>query len=251
LSIKDIYSDPKRIVITAHRGFSGRYPENTIVAFEKAYEAGADLIEFDVRLTRDERIVVSHDGNLKRVCAENISIDSLTLKEIREMCSAGKRPIHTFDEVLDFFESARRKKQEIGMNIQIKESHEVLIRQACRIFRQRDLYKSAYFTVSTFREAEMVRSFDSDIELCVLERKKVYDKSLLREMKDFGCNFLQPHRRDVTPGLVRIIRELGFLENVYYSNTDGDNRRFISYGIRGILTDYPDVLVKTVTSLGL
>ena len=45
----------------AHRGFSGKYPENTMLAFKKALEAGADGIELDVQMTKDGQVVVIHD----------------------------------------------------------------------------------------------------------------------------------------------------------------------------------------------
>lgn len=50
----------------AHRGFSGKYPENTMLAFKKAIEFGADGIELDVQLTKDEEIVIIHDETIDR-----------------------------------------------------------------------------------------------------------------------------------------------------------------------------------------
>lgn len=48
-------------LIFAHRGFSALYPENTMLAFQKAAETGADGIELDVQLTKDLEVVVIHD----------------------------------------------------------------------------------------------------------------------------------------------------------------------------------------------
>ena len=62
------------ILNLAHRGFSDEYPENTILAFEKAKEAGFDGIELDVQLSRDGELVVIHDEELKRVTGEPGSI---------------------------------------------------------------------------------------------------------------------------------------------------------------------------------
>ena len=50
----------------AHRGYSGKYPENTMLAFRKAVEAGADGIELDVQLTRDGEPVIIHDELVDR-----------------------------------------------------------------------------------------------------------------------------------------------------------------------------------------
>ena len=50
----------------AHRGFKGKYPENTLLAFEKAIDVGADGVEFDVQLTKDGEVVIIHDETLDR-----------------------------------------------------------------------------------------------------------------------------------------------------------------------------------------
>ena len=52
--------------VVAHRGYSGRYPENTMLAFQKAVEAGCDEIELDVQLTKDDVVVVLHDERIDR-----------------------------------------------------------------------------------------------------------------------------------------------------------------------------------------
>ena len=52
--------------IFAHRGFSGEYPENTMLAFRKAYETGCDGIELDVQLTKDGVPVIMHDETIDR-----------------------------------------------------------------------------------------------------------------------------------------------------------------------------------------
>ena len=53
-------------LIYAHRGYSAKYPENTMLAFQKAEEVGADGIELDVQLTKDGEIVVIHDEKVNR-----------------------------------------------------------------------------------------------------------------------------------------------------------------------------------------
>ncbi|MGA9480005.1 MAG: glycerophosphodiester phosphodiesterase family protein, partial [Desulfobacterales bacterium] len=53
-------------VIIAHRGYRKRYPENTIAAFTAAFDAGVGMVELDVTLTKDRRVVVLHDDTLDR-----------------------------------------------------------------------------------------------------------------------------------------------------------------------------------------
>ena len=57
----------ERTLVWGHRGASGYAPENTMAAFEKAVELGADGIELDVQLTKDGELVVIHDETIDRV----------------------------------------------------------------------------------------------------------------------------------------------------------------------------------------
>jgi len=78
----DFFDLPTPRVI-AHRGASGEHPENTLVAFRAAAEAGARYFELDVHMTRDGVIVVSHDAELSRTCGLDAAILDLTLVELK------------------------------------------------------------------------------------------------------------------------------------------------------------------------
>ena len=69
--------------ILAHRGFSSRYPENTMPAFRAALDSGAEGLEFDVQLTRDGIPVVIHDESLNRTGNVDKAVEDCTLKELR------------------------------------------------------------------------------------------------------------------------------------------------------------------------
>ena len=67
----------------AHRGFSSRYPENTMLAFTRALELGADGAEFDVQLTKDGVPVIFHDESLQRITGDLRLVKDLTLQELQ------------------------------------------------------------------------------------------------------------------------------------------------------------------------
>ena len=95
-------------LIIAHRGDVTNAPENTIRAFQKALELGADGIELDVRLTKDDQLVVFHDRRLERTSNGNGPVNLSTLDEVRALNAgswfasefAGERP-PTLDEVFE------------------------------------------------------------------------------------------------------------------------------------------------------
>lgn len=68
----------------AHRGFSGKYPENTMLAFEKALEAGCDGIELDVQLSKDGVVMILHDESLKRTTGAGGYIWQYTKNELEK-----------------------------------------------------------------------------------------------------------------------------------------------------------------------
>ncbi|MBX3084143.1 MAG: glycerophosphodiester phosphodiesterase [Anaerolineae bacterium] len=83
----------------AHRGASAYAPENSLQAFEKAAEMGADAVEIDIQITADDRPVVAHDENLQRVFGLNVTIGDVTLDQLGEMLPTDRAPIPTFEQV--------------------------------------------------------------------------------------------------------------------------------------------------------
>ena len=262
LNLRELYQDPGRIVVTAHRGWSARYPENTMIAFRQAVELGADIIEFDVRGTVDHVPVILHDATLDRTSDGTGSPNGYTLERLQGFNVSYWRGVHgdgrrlsepayphlsipTLEEVLKAF------KGQVGLNIQVYEADSPLLSEICRLYRAYDLYLDGYLVMSTYREAALVREVDPQIELCVIERQGRMDPASLQRQKAFGCQYVQPLRDQVSESFCGAVRELGLYANMFYSNTDQDNRRFIGYGIQGILTDAPNVLLQTVRDMGL
>lgn len=102
--------------IVAHRGVPNELPENTLASFRRAFELGADAIEFDVRLTSDLRPVVYHYFYLEEATNGHGPVFEQTLEAIRqlEVGTGGAHQIPTFEEVLAEFAGR------IGLEIEIK-----------------------------------------------------------------------------------------------------------------------------------
>jgi glycerophosphoryl diester phosphodiesterase len=111
-----------RFLKIAHRGYSEKYPENTLLAFAKAVEAGADMIELDVHLCRDGQIVVIHDSHIDRTSNGTGAVADLTLIELKKcnynngMSTYGFVEIPTLEEVIDLVGD------QVALNIEIKKS---------------------------------------------------------------------------------------------------------------------------------
>ncbi len=107
----------KKIYTEGHRGMCAYYPENTMISYEKAMEAGVDAIEFDVWLSKDKIPVLMHDENAFRTAGVNRNVRDMTLAEIRELdpCYAqkfgnkfrGQVKVPTLRELLDLRKEKR------------------------------------------------------------------------------------------------------------------------------------------------
>ncbi|QID82779.1 putative glycerophosphodiester phosphodiesterase YPL206C [Saccharomyces pastorianus] len=90
------------VEIVGHRAFKARYPENTLLAFEKAYAAGADVIETDLQMTSDGMMVVNHDSDTGRMWDKNLVIGESTWEEVKRLrCKEdGSLAMMTLKEIL-------------------------------------------------------------------------------------------------------------------------------------------------------
>ena len=77
--------DGKRVILAAHRGYLFNFPENTMQAFESAVRFGVDMIETDIRMTKEGELVLSHDRSTLRMSGVDKNIDELTLAELKSI----------------------------------------------------------------------------------------------------------------------------------------------------------------------
>ena len=109
----------RKMSVAGHRGDSYNYFENTMTAFAGAYEAGADMIELDLRLTKDEELIIMHDSRVDRTTNGKGEVKDLTFDEIKEL-NAGNylcpETVPSFEEFLLWV-----KDKELTVNIEIKE----------------------------------------------------------------------------------------------------------------------------------
>ena len=106
----------------AHRGFSGKYPENTMLAFEKAIEVGADGIELDVQLTKDGEIVIIHDETIDRTTDGKGYVIDYTYEELSKFEASyiyrGKVGFNKIPTLKEYFELV--KDLDFITNIELK-----------------------------------------------------------------------------------------------------------------------------------
>ncbi|MEM3708310.1 MAG: glycerophosphodiester phosphodiesterase family protein [Nitrososphaerales archaeon] len=112
------------INIIAHRGASAYEPENTLRAVKRALELNAKMIEVDVRLSKDEQIVVIHDESVDRTTNGKGLVKNLTLEELRKLDAGKGEKIPTLQEVIN----AVRKKAILIIEIKVLNIEDSIVR---------------------------------------------------------------------------------------------------------------------------
>lgn len=106
-----------KALVIGHRGAAALEPENTIRSLKKAFECGADLVEVDVRKSRDGHLVVIHDKTVDRTTNGKGAVSDLSLGELKNLDAGLGERIPTLGEVLDFIRGTVR-----GLVVEIKDS---------------------------------------------------------------------------------------------------------------------------------
>jgi len=169
ISVNAEYLD--KVTITAHRGDSSAAPENTLAAFSKALENGADIIELDVRQTKDGVIVVMHDESLKRTCGVNKKVGNLTYEELLEYHPTAKykgadkdlyadEKIPTLQEVIDLVGD----KAVINIELKPAKTDKKFVQSVVNIIEENDYYDHCFVTSLNYGSIKKIKMKDSRIK---------------------------------------------------------------------------------------
>jgi glycerophosphoryl diester phosphodiesterase len=222
----------------AHRGASGTFPENTLAAFRAAIEAGAQMCELDVQLTRDRAVVVIHDDTVDRTTDGHGAVADFTLAELKRL-DAGARfkggalrgeRVPTLDEV---FEAVAGR---CGLNVELKEAG--FEREVAAIMRKRNAAGDSMVSSFDWRALETMRTADPEIRVGVLAEKgaeKMIGAAV--RMRAYSVN---PRFDMVTRDLCARAHSLGLMVLTWTVDAPDLMRYLIDAGVDGIMTNYPE-----------
>lgn len=244
--------------VIAHRGISGRYPENTLLAFQHAIDVGSDWIELDVMSTADGVVIVSHDGTADRCTDGHGPFKLKTLAEVKQLDAgswfapefAGQR-IPTLDEALDFMGDGR-----IRLCIEIKgETTGDNLRTAwatVRILQQRNFLR--HVVVSSFNHEALRAIKNWEPLIATSLDPEPQDGSctpweLCQQVLRFNINAMQHTYQTLTPELIEEAHHHGFSLWTWTVNEPEEMCRVIDMGVDAIMTDFADVLINILADI--
>ncbi|MCQ2510578.1 MAG: glycerophosphodiester phosphodiesterase [Lachnospiraceae bacterium] len=240
----------KKPLLFAHRGFSGKYPENSPLAFQKVIEeTDCDGIESDVHITKDGQLVIFHDASVERTTNQTGFIKDKTYEEMLQLdIGAWKSPdfagqhVWTLGQLLDFC-----KETGLLLNMELK-NYEVfyeglekrVIDEICARQMQDQVFLSSFNHISM----QACKEINPEIETGLL-----YDKPLLdmdKYIERTNADNMHPRYMllQYQPELVDLYHGRGMKINTWTVNEEADMRDMINRGVDLIISNEADLLCK-------
>lgn len=231
----------------AHRGASGRYPENTRLAFTKAIQAGADMIELDCQLSRDGHVVVFHDEQLQRTAGVRGTLHSKTLAQLKSLdigrwrnkSSRGER-ILTLEEALEVFAG------KVDLCLEIKnypKSLPGIELKVLFILSHYDYLDRTIVSSFDYRSLGRIRELAPEIAIGLIFGSAV-KQDPFESAKRLAATSIHVQKSCATREFLSAAWEEGLDVHVWTVNELRDIEAFVSMGVQGVISDFPDRLAR-------
>ncbi|WP_315906025.1 glycerophosphodiester phosphodiesterase [Priestia koreensis] len=233
------------LIIYAHRGYSGRYPENTMAAFKAAYETDAQGIELDVQLTKDGEVVIIHDEKIDRTTNGTGYVKDYTYEELSKF-DAGSwfDPSFTNERIPrleSFLKWVTEQDKPMMINLELKTDlfdYQGIEQKVLTLNEKAGLKQRIIISSFNFDTLKRVRELDKDIAIGVLfegidEEKIGQARSIHAEALHCDQSFA------LSKSGVEAI-EQGLNLRVYTVNNHEDFGPLQTANVQIVMTDYPE-----------
>lgn len=270
-----------KINIQGHRGCRGLMPENSLPAFKKAIELGVHTIELDLAISKDKKVVVSHEPFMKSdYCLDNNGNEIAKEDELNynfyqmsydsiKMFDCGSKYFERFpqqekvkvykpllSEVIELSESLNPN---IYYNIEIKADlrYDTIytpvpseyVRLVLNVINKYGIANRVNLQSFDIRVLEEIKKQNTSIKLALLvDENEAIDNKL--KSLSFSPEIISPYYRLITKASVKDYQKEGFQIIPWTVNTEEDMLSMIAFNVDGIITDYPDLLINILKSQG-
>lgn len=232
------YLEGKDMMIIAHRGASGKEPENTMRAFKKAIELNADMIEFDVQECASGEIIVMHDDTLERTTNGHGLVGKTTLAGLERLDAGKGEYIPTLQKVLDTF------KGKIKLNIELKGKHTgEPVADLLHEYIYHYGWSVADIVVTSFLHDEL---FKLHKIMPIVQLGALFDIDDPIEYDSTIFKYIVVPYEVLTSNLVHDTHARRVKIFTYTVNESKDVLYAMQCGVDGIITDHPDFVRETV-----
>ena len=241
-------------LVIAHRGDSAHRPENTLASFASALEVGATVVELDVQLTVDGRVIVLHDPTLDRTTTGHGDVRRLTLAEVRSASAgypdrfgdayAGER-VPTLSEALALLRGRARVLVEIKAESVTDDAEGGIEARTAEEVRRAGMADSV--ALISFDHRPILR-----LALLAPEttRGRLFGRTnpaeVLAAAREAGCGLVMPHKSQLTDALVDRVHAAGLNLATWVVDEPAELKQLARFGLYGVGSNRPGVLLEAI-----
>lgn len=224
------------VMIFAHRGYSAKYPENSLLAFNKAVEYGADGFELDIHLTKDEQIVVIHDHTINRTTTGRGKVVEMSFDEIQQfnikngLFNVTDEKVPLLSEVLDIV-----KKHNKLLNIEIKAEPGKIEDKLHELLTRYDIIDQIIISSFNIESLVKMEALDSSYETALLFDR--YHTSPWDYKTSHNIKSIHPNAKHIKIDHLVELEHNELPARVYTVNKEKDLKTWMSSSVTGIITD--------------
>jgi glycerophosphoryl diester phosphodiesterase len=250
-------------LVIAHQGGDGVWPGETMLAYQNAVDLGVDVLEMDIHITKDGELILMHDETVDRTTDGTGEIESMTLTDLKKLDAAydwspdeGKTfpyrgqgiQVATLEEIFQAF-------PEMRMTIEIKKTNSPMAKPFCDLIREYNMQDKVL--VASFHD-ERLKEFRTECPEVATSSAKNETTVFVLLTKAFLGGFYSPIFYSLqvpeesggitvmTPAFVRAAHARNLAVEPWTINDEETMRKFIEWGVDGIITDRPDILMEVL-----
>ena len=269
----------KHVDIQGHRGCRGLLPENSLPAFEKAIDLGVHTLELDIAITKDHKVVVSHEpfmsrticydpegGNIPEEMDMTYNLFEMTHEEIKQFdCGskfhpkfAGQKQLKTYKPLLtEVFELVKAKKVDVKFNIEIKSKPiyygiytpqpEAYVKTVIEEIIANDMFEVVNLQSFDLNILEEIKKQSPNMPVALLIDE---DESISIKLSQLSYKpeIVSPYFKLLSQEKTQNFQSEDYLIIPWTVNEIEDMKTMLSWEVDGIITDYPDKLIALLAN---
>jgi glycerophosphoryl diester phosphodiesterase len=226
------------MLVIGHRGSAGTKPENSIAGLREAIAVGADMIEVDVRITKDKRVVLAHDWHMFRQHRKIDFIRRHTLRELKKRTAGSEYPVVPIEQVL------KECAGNILLNIELKERGVIgpLLSALEPYLKEEDDWDNVLFSAFNPLILRALRKRAPYAALSLLHYRNPLNFMAWHRILNLSA--VGFHRLYISSLSLEVAKRLELFTYAYTINRADAAEKLIAKGIDGIVTDYPGKFVE-------
>jgi len=220
----------RKVLRIGHRGACGHAPENTLVSIQKAINLKCDLVEVDVRRTKDGHLVLLHDERVDRTTNGKGAVAEMTLKILQTLDAGSGQRIPTLQEAL------RVANGRVGLILELKARG--IGEETCSVVRQSGFIGPVIY--ASFVHADLFQVRRAVQQAATMALFKKLPRNPVQSALDAKATHVGLRHDTATKLLVEACHNADLRVFVYTVNEPSDIQRVRTLGVDGMVSDFPD-----------